>query len=359
MYKWRSLKPVLICTLVILFAAGVCGLVAFECSASQKLKRIGYNGDEITTLTNTLSEGDLNLLLETDYLDSIVEILNEPDFIASHLSDYITLCQKYNFTSSQIVALANHPDFDSAEEYTADKIGILTSKYYLSTNRKRYYDFLTTYEQDANYLVEDIIALVNANRDREFYQEPELASLENQDLILVNKYYYLPNDFEVNLVQLDAIYGSAGVSIAEVAYKAFLELYAAALEDGFSYYVTSGYRGYDEQVEVFNDYLARGDEAYALQYAAKPGFSEHQTGLALDIFVPGATLTTFGGTAAASWLAKNAYKFGFILRYPEGKENLTGYNFEPWHYRYVGTKAAAAIQESGLTLEEYAALQLN
>ena len=125
-----------------------------------------------------------------------------------------------------------------------------------------------------------------------------------------------------------------------------------AKKEGLTLYVNSAYRSYNSQKEVYQEYVvSHGKDAS--KYAAMPGYSEHQTGLALDIFKPGTTTKTFENTKEAAWLAKNAHKYGFILRYPKGKENITGYAYESWHYRYVGIDIAKKIFEENITFEEY------
>ena len=114
--------------------------------------------------------------------------------------------------------------------------------------------------------------------------------------------------------------------------------------------IISGFRSYGTQSRLYNNYVARDGEAKANTYSAKPGQSEHQTGLAFDV---GALDDNYGNTAAGRWLSENAHKYGFIIRYMKGKENITGYQYEPWHIRYVGETVAADIYSKGLTLEEY------
>lgn len=111
----------------------------------------------------------------------------------------------------------------------------------------------------------------------------------------------------------------------------------------------SGYRSYDYQTSLYNNYVAIDGEDAANRYSAKPGYSEHQTGLAFDI---GELNYQFGETPAGIWLAQHAHEYGFIIRYPQGKENVTGYMYEPWHVRYLGDQASS-VYASGLTLEEY------
>ena len=118
--------------------------------------------------------------------------------------------------------------------------------------------------------------------------------------------------------------------------------------------INSSYRNYESQENVYNDYKRQQGEAYADKIAARPGYSEHQTGLALDIFSKENTLTSnFKGSTAYNWLVNNAYKYGFIERYKDDTEDITGFKAEAWHWRYVGIDAATYIYENNITFDEY------
>ena len=133
-----------------------------------------------------------------------------------------------------------------------------------------------------------------------------------------------------------------------------------AKEEGVQLLVNSSFRDYQEQESVYKDFYYSNGISFADKYAARAGYSEHQTGLCLDIFTSGASNTdNFDETEAYEWLTKNAHKYGFILRYPEGKEYLTGYEYESWHYRYLGKDTAKKVYESGLTYDEYYAFYLD
>jgi hypothetical protein len=127
-------------------------------------------------------------------------------------------------------------------------------------------------------------------------------------------------------------------------------MFEAAKQDGIRLFVKSGYRSYVDQKVIYNGYVKRDGKAAADTYSARPGHSEHQTGLAFDL---NSLSISFENTAEGKWLAENCYKYGFIIRYPKGKENITGYIYEPWHVRYLGTEKAKAVYESGLCLEEF------
>lgn len=125
---------------------------------------------------------------------------------------------------------------------------------------------------------------------------------------------------------------------------------AAAAQDGITLFVNSSYRSYQDQESLYNSYAAeRGTEA-ADEVSSRPGHSEHQTGLTFDV---NTTEDSFAGTPEANWLAEHCAEYGFIIRYPEGKEDKTGYVYEPWHIRYLGKEKAEAVTKSGLCLEEY------
>lgn len=142
------------------------------------------------------------------------------------------------------------------------------------------------------------------------------------------------------------------------AARAMEQMFTAAEKDGVHLAGVSGYRSYETQVGLFNYYVKVDGLEKARTYSAEPGHSEHQTGLTMD--VSGSTGACaaddcFAGTPEAEWLAKHGAQFGFIVRYPKGKESITGYTYEPWHMRYVGVAAAKEISAAGLTLEEWTA----
>ena len=142
---------------------------------------------------------------------------------------------------------------------------------------------------------------------------------------------------------------------AEAA-EAFHRLVETAAEEGIDIVMTTAYRSYEFQQILWDNYVAQKGEEEANKTSARPGESEHQTGLAVDLStseIDYRNSSDFADTAAGRWVAENAQKFGFILRFPEDKTDITGYSYEPWHIRYVGLTAAADIYEENLTLEEY------
>ena len=163
---------------------------------------------------------------------------------------------------------------------------------------------------------------------------PQLTYIDG--ILIANKTYALPPDY------------APGVN--PEAEDAFYKMQAEAHDLGLTLYISSGYRSYDYQAGLYQRYVDRSGKAEADRYSARPGHSEHQTGLAFDL---NTISNEFKDTDEGKWVAENCHKYGFIIRYPEEKESVTGYMYEPWHIRYLGVDTATAVYESGLCLEEY------
>lgn len=181
-------------------------------------------------------------------------------------------------------------------------------------------------------------------------------------LVLVNKDYSFPDGYTPeDLVRPNVLFSFGDQDIEksylrEAAAKALEMLFLEGKKNGIDLFAVSGYRSYDRQVAVFNAEVSKYGEEKAVQAVAIPGSSEHQTGLSMDLSSQSANFELserFGETIEGKWIAENAHRFGFILRYPKGKEGITGYKYEPWHFRYVGIDPAKAIYQNQLTLEEY------
>lgn len=158
-----------------------------------------------------------------------------------------------------------------------------------------------------------------------------------------------------NYIPADLISVGGGQQLRKEAADNLTLLIEAAKTAGYTLQPLSGYRSYTTQVTVYNNEVKTYGQATADTQSARPGTSEHQTGLAIDIGGGGCGIEDcFGDTPEGKWLAANAHTFGFIIRYPEGKQSITGYRYEPWHIRYIGKELAAEMQQKGvLTLEEF------
>lgn len=176
---------------------------------------------------------------------------------------------------------------------------------------------------------------------------PEQAS---ELTVVVNKKHKLPNDY------VPALEDVLGGQMRPEAAAELRKLFAAANSDGISLSVISAYRSYDKQVSVYNSFAEQYGQDQADTFSMRPGHSEHQTGLTVDVGNSDGSCSLdvcFGDTPAGKWLESNVANYGFIIRYPEGKETETGLQYEPWHIRYVGVDLAKVIASSGKTLDQY------
>jgi D-alanyl-D-alanine carboxypeptidase len=187
-----------------------------------------------------------------------------------------------------------------------------------------------------------------------FHENIKDVENPNNELVLVNKNNVLSSDYVPNdLVSISSSYAYDGKQVRENVKNAFENLAKAATESGHRIVVVSAYRSYDYQEDLYNLNVAEKGKEYADNYSARKGHSEHQTGLAIDVEGSNRDYMKFQESEEFKWMKANAHKYGFILRYPENKSDVTGFGFEAWHYRYVGTEAATEIYTKDITLEEY------
>ena len=234
-------------------------------------------------------------------------------------------------------------------------ISLIKEKYYLDKNFDKYLEYLN---DNPNLDTATIVRDINIHLNYDFYEQTYKANTNLDTAILVNKYYYLESDYiPEDLVNISQTYSwgeNGSQKTRQIVYNAFIDMWNAANKEGYYLMINSSFRNYQDQESVYNAYKNTSGETYANSIATKPGFSEHQTGLALDIFSKSNTnKNTFKDSPEAKWLKENAYKYGFILRYPEEFEEITGISFEPWHYRYVGKDIAKYIYENNITFDEY------
>lgn len=209
------------------------------------------------------------------------------------------------------------------------------------------------------YIILGIVILIFFTKDIHlkediFYKNIRLIKEPEDILVLVNKNNQLSNSYIPN--DLEAIsnkYANEGKPLRQVAKRAFEDLSQDAALLGYRVVAVSAYRDYAYQKKLFEYYVKEKGLEYALICSSKPGHSEHQTGLAVDVEGSNRDYDHFEEADEFNWMRENAHHYGFILRYPKGKEHITGFKYEPWHYRYVGKEVASYIYENNLTLEEY------
>ena len=238
---------------------------------------------------------------------------------------------------------------DEIEKEDPNVTKFKSATYYIDENLDRYLSYLNT---NPDKDIDEVVRCVNSNIDYEFYTNVTATDMSDGYLVLVNKYTKLDENYTPNLVTMSSTYSYDNMQMESTAYEYFKQMVDAARNDGIKLYNISSYRSYSTQNYLYNNYVNNSGKTAADTFSARAGYSEHQTGLATDINTASSS-DHFENTKEYQWLINNSYKYGFILRYPQGKEYITGYKFEPWHYRYVGIDVAKYISEHNITYEEY------
>lgn len=223
--------------------------------------------------------------------------------------------------------------------------------YYHSNYLTRYQKYKESYPELSD---QEIVTRVNIGLDNSFYTNTKETPFLNTTYLLTNKYLYMPASYiPLNLEYINENYTSGKRQLVKEARISFEQMAKNAEIEGFTIRAISAYRSYQYQKDLYERYVSEDGVDKADTYSARPGFSEHQTGLVVDVDNRVTSYTSFHDTKEFVWMQNNAYKYGFILRYPEGCENITGYTYESWHYRYVGIEIATKMKELGLTFDEY------
>lgn len=325
-----------------------------------KLTNLGYKLDESITIYRS---GFKDKIKEKGYSEIVARQIDNPDFKEEYIDNYYQIdSMEYSdflkITNNLIAKNYSNKDINLINKnYDKDFLDYLQENYVEDISKYLEYDFfkpanIDRYLSYFNNDYKDTIVKVNIGLDRPYYENPNIVKEYNPNM-LVNKYNKLDSNFNSNnLTELNNCTSkSEKFYLSEDAKKAYDNLCAASKKEGMNISVNSAYRSYESQKETYDYYYKAYGQSYVDKYVALPGFSEHQTGLSLDIKSLNSNI--FEKSKEYTWMKENAYKYGFILRYPEGKEKITGCNKEAWHYRYVGVEIAKYIYENNITYDEY------
>ncbi len=267
----------------------------------------------------------------------------QKQYVAKGYTDEVAALLEKNYSqdSSQLLSIS----------YTPNILDYLQQPYFRFANYDRYLEYSRKHPE---YPIAQVVNRTNMYLDYDFYAH-DIAVDDYSILVLANKYYrlgesYVPKDL-VDIPSNLSTYAMKGRREAVAALETLIS--SMKSEADLTVRVTSAYRSYSYQNSLYNTYVNASGEAAADALSARPGYSEHQTGLAFDLLASGYTLENFYKTPQSQWVSENAYRFGFIIRYQEGKTDITGYSKEEWHLRYVGIDAATYITSHDLTFEEY------
>lgn len=343
-----EMKKIIIIVIILLIII-IGGIVIYMTNNDNKLKKLGYNDKEIKEISR-LSNNEIDIILNNDYTDKLIDIVTNGNYQDKNLKDYLAYANNHKKANiNDVINIVNKGLTDY--KYSPLLGDLITQKYFIQENLERYLKY-------GGKNAEKVISEVNSNLDYPYYENVKEADTSKDNLIIVNKYYNLTSNYEPNdLVTLTSTYSfGTNNKMRKEAADAFMEMADAAKLDNIIIRNASAYRSYTYQETLYNNYVQRDGKESADTYSARAGYSEHQTGLATDI---NEVSEAFENTDAFRWLNDNADKYGFILRYPKNKENLTGYKYEPWHYRYVGKDIAKTIKDENITYEEYYAYYID
>ena len=346
-----------------------------------KLKNIGYNNLEVNEILK-LSKKEIDEILKYEYNENFIyvigsdnynkkklslylkymnenkdisylkifKLINNKNFDEKKANDYIKLLKEYDNIESIVIFVNNYNNTNI--ELNNIVLSFMSEKYFIIDYLDRY---LKYYENNKDLKYSEIVTRINSNLDYKFYENSKPADLSKGIYTLVNKYYYLESNFIPNdLETVGYTYAINNTKLNKIALENFKKMAEAAKLENLDILITTAYRDYNFQSILYNNYVKSDGVTLADTYSARPGYSEHQFGYSFDLTTKNyADFGEFEYTKEYEWLTKNAYKYGFILRYPKNKEYITGYQFESWHYRYVGTDIATYIHKNNITYEEY------
>lgn len=333
------------------------GKIGYSREASKKIlfslkKDYVLTIGENKTLNKAFESADYN----EEYLDNYAKI----DFVnQKHLINNINKLLKLGYSNNDINIILHHGDDAAVSRFAKrEKVKYLEEFFSIDYAKLDNYDRYVKYADDTGEDEKIAVLYVNLDMDKADYEDAKVVPKFSIDM-LVNKHNFLRDDFiPDDLVKIDSDLASEDdMECSHIALNAYKEMRDAASKEGYEIVINSAYRSYQDQVELSDYYLRQYGQNYVDKYVAKPGYSEHQTGLSFDI--GSRKVNVFANSKEYLWMLDNAYKYGFILRFTKKYENITGFRNEPWHYRYVGKDIAKYIYENDMTLEEYYAVFLD
>ena len=352
------------------FACLFLGLFLFYCKQIRDLTSLEYSKEASKNILFSfkkdyvLSVGKnktLNVAFESKYFnENYLDNYRKIHYVKhKRLISHINQLLQKGYSNNDINIILAHGNDDSVDRFIErDKVKYLEEFFSVPYAKLDNYDRYIAYSDATGEDEETTVLFVNLDLDKEDYNDSTLVE-EFSFTMLVNKHHHLSSDFEPdNLVKIDRKYASEDDLLCNrVAFEAFKRMSQKALDEDYHIVINSAYRSYQDQEDIIKTYLESYGQNYVDKFVAKPGYSEHQTGLAFDI--GSENVSVFANSKEFKWIQEHAHEFGFIYRFSKNGENITGFRNEPWHIRYVGEKAAKYIYENKLTLEEYWALFLD
>lgn len=326
---------------------------------NKALRDLGYDN---ATIKNIRAQKLTDTLLDNQYYSAyLAQSINDGTLNLDYLPYYTSVSTDRGLSNVDFLLIGRLLD----KGYEQDQIqNLLSSLHYWEITPLLVFDYQPI---EQNY-IDDCLAHEDVNSQSHFelsnsyytpYEDPIPVRVTDATM-LVNKTYYLSDTYTPDpLVDLSTWYAATGRQLQQEAADALASLCDAGRAVGVTFYAASAYRDYQSQSTIYNSYISSMGQEAADAASARPGYSEHQTGLAVDLAASNEDdHAEFKDTNAFIWVSSNCYTYGWILRFPEGKETITGYEYEPWHYRYLGVDLATKVAASGMTYDEYWCLYL-
>ena len=314
------MKRFLVLTLVLVMFLSSCRVVESELSADDTQKETESETAEQTTEVESETDAESETEKDTTTI--------EGDFEIEKIElDKYEVNIKAGETDMPMVTMYPEDASNKGEIWESSDDGVATVNHYGKITGVKAGECIVTVTSEDN---------PNVKAEVKVSISGEASLTYINGILIANKTYSLPESY--------------APGIDKTAESALNKMINAAKQDGINLFIKSGYRSYSTQKTLYNNYVARDGVAAADRYSARPGHSEHQTGLAFDL---NSLEQSFDETKEGKWLAEHCHEYGFIIRYPKDKEDVTGYMYEPWHVRYLGDDIAKDVYESGKCLEEY------
>lgn len=263
---------------------------------------------------------------------------------------------KLGYTESEINIINDKLSGDEINKilelgYNSVYIGLIKEKYFMFKNFDKYLEYRRMH---VDYDYDKIVSIINTEANIDFLDEEKQTDTSKGVLMLVNRLYGLNKDYEVDdIVDVPVKYAYSGKKLSNVLMNDLMSLCDDASLNGFTLVVSDGYRSYSDQEKLYNSYVSSSGRSEADKIVARPGHSEYETGLSLDLVPYNKYYDVPKSSEEYIWLKNNAYKYGFIFRFEQEKENLTGFREYTWRLRYVGVEAATKIYNENICFEEY------
>lgn len=298
---YRFFVFIVILVSIIVFSIKMISDYNYKKTDEYKLLNVGYNEDEIKVIKDKLTNDKIESLLKVKYNKNIILFIKEKYFIYKNLSKYL-----------------EYKDKNKDDTFT------------------------------------HIVAIVNTEADVEWLDNEKETDTSKNELMLVNRLYGLSKDYEPDdIIDVPVSISYSGVKISKSILSNIEELISAAKDEGYIFVLSDGYRSYADQEKMFNNYKNSYGYEEADKNVARPGHSEYQTGISFQIVPYNKVFDKPRESEEYKWLKDNAYKYGFIFRYPEDKKDITLFDSYTWRLRFVGTTAASIIESEKISFEEY------